>query len=163
MEEDLDMIADGEMAWTDAIREFYRPFAEDVKKAQAEMPVTKSGPEPIGRACPNLRQGTGHSLWALWKIHFLQRLPRLPLYRTVAGEDRCALSQRWRRTWWNAKRARDAPSLAVSIIRIAISLRGRDRLQQPCPKCNGLLVIANKREAQCIKLSGILPVGRDRS
>ncbi|MBP8164061.1 MAG: type I DNA topoisomerase, partial [Anaerolineales bacterium] len=52
MEEDLDKIAEGEMQWTEAIREFYTPFAEDIKKAQAEMPVTKSGPEPIGRACP---------------------------------------------------------------------------------------------------------------
>jgi len=47
MEEDLDKIADGNMVWKDAIREFYTPFAEDVKKARAEMPVTKSGPEPI--------------------------------------------------------------------------------------------------------------------
>ena len=57
MEEDLDKIADGEMLWTDAIREFYEPFSIDVKKAQAEMPVTKIGPEPIGRACP-MWQGT---------------------------------------------------------------------------------------------------------
>jgi DNA topoisomerase-1 len=40
------------MQWTAAMREFYVPFAEDVKKAQAEMPVVKTGPEPIGRACP---------------------------------------------------------------------------------------------------------------
>ena len=52
MEQDLDMIASGEAEWTEVMYEFYRPFAEDVKKAQAEMPVTKSGPEPIGRICP---------------------------------------------------------------------------------------------------------------
>ena len=49
----------------------------------------------------------------------------------------------------NGKHARAAPSLAVRIIRIVISLRGRRPLKQPCPKCGGLLVIANKREAQC--------------
>ncbi len=52
MEEDLDMIASGQAEWTEVMHEFYRPFAEDVKKAQAEMPVTKSGPEPTGRICP---------------------------------------------------------------------------------------------------------------
>src|SRR5581483_2723118 len=52
MEEDLDMIASGQAEWSEVMYEFYRPFAEDVKKAQAEMPVTKSGPEPIGRKCP---------------------------------------------------------------------------------------------------------------
>ncbi|HRQ25110.1 MAG TPA: type I DNA topoisomerase, partial [Anaerolineales bacterium] len=42
MEEDLDKIAEGEMTWVDAIREFYEPFSADIKKEQAEMPVTKS-------------------------------------------------------------------------------------------------------------------------
>ncbi|HLE89918.1 MAG TPA: type I DNA topoisomerase, partial [Anaerolineales bacterium] len=52
MEEDLDMIANGQAEWVEVMHEFYRPFAEDIKKAQAEMPVTKTGPEPIGRQCP---------------------------------------------------------------------------------------------------------------
>jgi DNA topoisomerase-1 len=52
MEEDLDMIASGQAEWVEVMHEFYHPFAEDVKKAQAEMPVTKSEPEPIGRKCP---------------------------------------------------------------------------------------------------------------
>jgi DNA topoisomerase-1 len=52
MEEDLDMIASGQAEWGEVMHEFYRPFAEDVKKAQAEIPVTKSAPEPIGRICP---------------------------------------------------------------------------------------------------------------
>ncbi|HSA99257.1 MAG TPA: type I DNA topoisomerase, partial [Anaerolineales bacterium] len=52
MEEDLDMIASGQAEWVEVMHEFYHPFAEDLKKAQAEMPVTKSEPEPIGRKCP---------------------------------------------------------------------------------------------------------------
>src|ERR1051325_5968541 len=52
MEEDLDMIASGQAEWVEVLHEFYHPFAEDLKKAQAEMPVTKSEPEPIGRKCP---------------------------------------------------------------------------------------------------------------
>src|SRR5512147_3257594 len=53
MEEDLDMIANGHAEWVEVIHEFYHPFAADLKKAQAEMPVIKSEPERIGRLCPD--------------------------------------------------------------------------------------------------------------
>ena len=52
MEDDLDRVAAGEMNWTAALREFYEPFKELVRRAQAEIPITKTGPEPIGRKCP---------------------------------------------------------------------------------------------------------------
>ena len=52
MEDDLDRVAAGEMDWTAALREFYEPFKELVRRAQAEIPITKTGPEPIGRLCP---------------------------------------------------------------------------------------------------------------
>src|SRR5574339_591252 len=53
MEEDLDMIASGQAEWIKVMHEIYLLFAEDRKKAHAEMPVVKSGPEPIGRKCPD--------------------------------------------------------------------------------------------------------------
>ncbi|HKJ37176.1 MAG TPA: type I DNA topoisomerase, partial [Anaerolineales bacterium] len=53
MEEDLDMIANGQAEWVEVIHEFYHPFAKDLAKAQAEMPVTKREPEKIGRICPD--------------------------------------------------------------------------------------------------------------
>jgi len=52
MEEDLDKIATGEDDWVSVMNEFWTPFSADLAKAQADMPVVKSGPEPIGRACP---------------------------------------------------------------------------------------------------------------
>jgi DNA topoisomerase-1 len=53
MEEDLDHVAEGQADWTKVMDAFYKPFALTVAKAQAEMPVSKTGPEPIGRACPD--------------------------------------------------------------------------------------------------------------
>ena len=97
MEEDLDKIAEGQDSWVHVMQEFWTPFSADLVKAQAEMPVTKSGPEPIGRACPDVRQGTRHPLRALRKIHLVFGLPRMPLHRAVAGKDRRDLPERWRR------------------------------------------------------------------
>jgi DNA topoisomerase-1 len=62
MEEDLDKIADGEQSWVSTIREFYTPFAKLVEEAEEKMPEMKTGPEPIGRACPNC----GHDLVTRW-------------------------------------------------------------------------------------------------
>ncbi len=62
MESDLDQVADGKTNWTDVIKEFYTSFEPEVKKAQAEMPVTKTEPEKIGRACPEC----GHDLVIRW-------------------------------------------------------------------------------------------------
>ena len=53
MEEDLDEVSEGKRAWEDVIEEFYRPFAELVKKAQVEMPETKTELEKVGRLCPD--------------------------------------------------------------------------------------------------------------
>ncbi len=53
MEADLDKIAEGRTKWEKVMKEFYTPFEVKVKHAQAEMPQTNTGPEPIGRACPD--------------------------------------------------------------------------------------------------------------
>ena len=37
LEEELDNIEEGQMVWQDVIGEFYKPFAEDLKKAHAEL------------------------------------------------------------------------------------------------------------------------------
>jgi DNA topoisomerase-1 len=148
MEEDLDKIAEGEMAWTDAIREFYTPFAEDIKKAQAEMPVTKSGPVPIGRACPEC----GKDL--------VIRHGRFGKFISCSGFPECRYTEPWLEKI-GVLCPKDGGDLAERKTRKGRIFYGcvnypncdftswKRPLAKPCPKCNGLLVIANKREAQC--------------
>jgi DNA topoisomerase-1 len=62
MEEDLDRIASGEQPWIETIREFYQPFSKQVEQAEIAMPEVKTGPEPIGRDCPQC----GHELVIRW-------------------------------------------------------------------------------------------------
>jgi len=149
MEEDLDKIADGNMIWTDAIREFYTPFAEDVKKAQAEMPVTKSGPEPIGRPCPTCGK------------ELVIRYGRFGKFISCSGFPDCRYTEPWLLKIGVACPT-DGGELVERKTRKGRTFFGcvnypncdftswKKPLAAPCPKCKGMLVIANKREAQCI-------------
>ncbi|MDD2921582.1 MAG: type I DNA topoisomerase [Anaerolineales bacterium] len=152
MEEDLDKIADGEMIWTDAIREFYTPFAEDVKKAQAEMPVTKSEPEPIGRACPQC----GKDL--------VIRYGRFGKFISCSGFPDCRYTEPWLLKI-GVICPTDGGELVERKTRKGRTFFGcvnypncdftswKKPLASPCPKCKGMLVVANKREAQCLNCS----------
>ena len=152
MEEDLDKIASGEMMWTDAIREFYEPFSVDVKKAQAEMPVTKSGPEPIGRACPTCGK------------ELVIRYGRFGKFISCSGFPDCRYTEPWLLKI-GVSCPTDGGDLVERKPRKGRTFFGcvnypnceftswKKPLAVPCPKCGGLLVIANKREAQCIKCS----------
>ncbi len=148
MEQDLDMIASGEAEWTEVMYEFYRPFAEDVKKAQAEMPVTKSGPEPIGRICPE----DGGEL--------VIRYGRFGKFISCANFPTCRYTEPWLEKI-GVKCPKDGGEIVERKTRKGRTFYGcanyptcdftswKKPLVNPCPKCGGLLVIANKREAQC--------------
>ncbi|HUI89093.1 MAG TPA: type I DNA topoisomerase [Anaerolineales bacterium] len=148
MEEDLDMIAAGEAEWTEVMYEFYRPFAEDIKRAQAEMPVTKSGPEPIGRACPE----DGGDL--------VIRYGRFGKFISCSNFPKCRYTEPWLEKI-GIKCPKDGGDLVERKTRKGRTFYGcanyptcdftswKKPLPDPCPKCGGLLVVANKREAQC--------------
>ncbi len=148
MEEDLDMIANGQAEWVEVMHEFYHPFAEDLKKAQAEMPVTKSGPEPIGRICPD----DGGEL--------VIRYGRFGKFISCANFPTCRYTEPWLEKI-GVLCPKDGGELVARKTRKGRAFYGcvnyptcdftswKKPLKQPCPKCNGLLVVANKREAQC--------------
>ncbi len=152
MEEDLDKVAAGEMHWTAAINEFYIPFSEKVAKAQAEMPVTKSGPEPIGRNCPDCGK------------ELVIRYGRFGKFISCSGFPECRYTEPWLEKI-GVTCPKDAGDLVERKTRKGRTFFGcmnypncdftswKRPIAKPCPKCNGLLVIANKREAQCTNCS----------
>lgn len=148
MEEDLDKIASGQTEWVPVLREFYGPFSAKVQKAQAEMPVTKSGPEPIGRACPDCGK------------ELVIRYGRYGKFISCSGFPDCRHAEPWLEKI-GVTCPKDGGDLVERKTRKNRIFYGcmnypacdftswKKPLAQPCPKCGGLLVIANKREAQC--------------
>lgn len=149
MEEDLDKIAEGHADWVKIMEAFYRPFAESVKIAQAEMPQTKNGPEPIGRDCPTCGK------------ELVIRYGRFGKFISCSGFPDCRYTEPWLEKIGVA-----CPKCKGDLVERK-TRKGRTffgcnnypecdftswkrPLPQPCPSCGGTLVIANKREAQCL-------------
>jgi len=149
MEADLDRIAEGRAKWEKVMREFYDPFEVKVKHAQAEMPVTKTGPEPIGRACPDC----GKDL--------VIRYGRYGKFISCSGFPDCRHTEPWLQKI-GVECPKDHGDIVERKTRKGRIFYGcanypncdftswKRPLAQPCPKCQGMLVVANKREAQCL-------------
>jgi len=150
MEEDLDKIATGEAEWVKVMDEFYGPFSKKVEKAQEDMPVVKSGPEPIGRNCPEC----GREL--------VIRYGRYGKFISCSGFPDCRYTEPWLEKI-GVTCPQDGGDLVERKTRKGRTFFGCENypecdftswkrpIPQPCPNCQGLLVIANKREVQCIK------------
>lgn len=149
MEDDLDKIASGQSEWVEVLRSFYGPFSQTVQKAQAEMPAIKSGPEPIGRTCPEC----GREL--------VIRYGRFGKFISCSGFPECRYTEPWLEKI-GVTCPKDGGDLVERKTRRNRVFYGcinypncdftswKKPIPQPCPKCHGLLVIANKREAQCL-------------
>lgn len=150
MEDDLDRVAAGEMAWTAALREFYEPFKELVRKAQAEIPITKTGPEPVGRQCPE----DGGDL--------VIRFGRYGRFISCGNFPACRYTEPWLEKIGVAC-PNDAGELVQRKTRRGRTFYGcanypaceftswKRPVVVPCPNCGGLMVQANRRQLQCTK------------
>jgi DNA topoisomerase-1 len=150
MEGELDQVAAGKEDWHKVIREFYTSFEPEVERAKALMPVTKSEPEKIGRACPQC----GHDLVIRWgrygKFISCSNFPAcrhtealLEKIGVTCPNDGGELVLR--------KTRKGRIFYACSNYPECDFTSWKRPVPQPCPKCGGLLVIANKREVLCTK------------
>jgi len=152
MEEDLDQIAAGLELWPKVIGNFYAKFEPQVKKAQAEMPVTKAEPEKIGRQCPKC----AHDLVIRWG--------RFGKFISCSNFPECRYTEAILE-----KIGVSCPKCAGDIV-LRKTRKGRifygcanypecdftnwkRPIANPCPKCAGLMVISNKHEVQCTNCS----------
>jgi DNA topoisomerase I len=148
MESELDEVAGGKTDWHKVIGEFYTKFEPTVKKAQAEMPVTKSEPEKIGRICPDC----GHDLVIRWGRygkfiscsnfpacrHTEALLEKIGVTCPKDGGDLVLRKTRKGRIFFACS---NYPNCDFT--------NWKRPIAKPCPSCGGLLVIANKKEVQC--------------
>lgn len=157
MEQDLDMIANGQAEWVEVMYEFYRPFSEDVKKARAEIPATRSEPEPIGRKCP---QDGGE---------LVIRYGKFGKFISCANFPSCRYTEPWLEKIGVAC-PKDGGDLVERKTRKGRTFYGcvnypncdfnswKKPLAIPCPNCRGLLVVANKRHSSCTNCGEVFPL-----
>jgi DNA topoisomerase-1 len=150
MEEKLDNVASGEREWTEVVREFYDTFEPQLKHAQEAIPVTKAELEKVGRPCPEC----GGDLVIRWgrygKFISCSNFPScrhteafLQKIGVTCPEDGGEIVERKTRKNRIFYGCANYPNCQFTSWKKPIS--------KPCPSCGGLLVIANKREAQCTK------------
>jgi DNA topoisomerase-1 len=149
MEEDLDEVAEGSAGWVDVIQRFYQTFAPQVEKARAEMPESKAELEKVGRACPDC----GNDL--------VIRFGRFGKFISCSTFPACRHTEAWLELI-GVKCPKDSGELVERKTRKGRTFYGcqnypacdftswKKPISKPCPNCGGLLVIANKREVQCI-------------
>jgi DNA topoisomerase-1 len=150
MEEQLDQVAEGKASWRKVIGDFYTDFEPTVKKAQAEMPVTKTDPEKIGRICPDCGKGLVIRWGRYGKFISCSNVPvcrhteaLLEKIGVTCPKDGGELVLR--------KTRKGRIFFACSNYPNCDFTNWKRPIAHPCPSCGGLLVIANKKEVQCTK------------
>jgi len=150
MEEELDEIAEGRRTWVPVLREFWDEFSAQVKAAEADMPAVKAEPELVGRDCPQ----SGHPL--------IIRYSRYGKFIGCSHFPDCRYIEPWLEKI-GVKCPKCGGEIAERKTRKGRTFYGcanypqcdftswKRPLPQPCPNCGGLLVVANKNFAQCIK------------
>ncbi len=157
MEEDLDRIANGELPWVKVVREFYEPFSKQVSQADKEIPEMNMGPELIGRACPEC----GHDLVIRWG--------RFGKFISCSNFPECRYTEPWLEKI-GVKCPQDGGEIVERKTRKGRTFYGcanypecdftswKRPLATPCPACGGLLVVADKHNAQCIACEERFPL-----
>lgn len=148
MESDLDQVAEGNRDWPGVVSDFYSSFEPQLKKAQAEMPVTKAELEKVGRACPDC----GNDLVIRWG--------RFGKFISCSNFPACRHTEPWLEKI-GVVCPKDGGEIVLRKTRKGRIFFGcanyptcdftswKRPMPTPCPKCGGLMVVANKREVQC--------------
>ncbi len=92
MEEELDEIEEGARKWVETVREFYVPFAKDLKRADRDMDNLKAG-TPTDETCPQCGEGRLLERWGRFgRFLACERYPDCKYTRNV-GESEAAEPQ----------------------------------------------------------------------
>ena len=157
MEADLDRIASGDEPWVEVVREFYGPFAEQVARAQDEMPEVKAEFQTIGRSCPKC----DHDLVIRWG--------RYGKFISCSNFPECRYTEPWLEKIGVAC-PKDGGELVERKTRKGRLFYGcsnypecdfnswKKPLSLPCPNCGGLLVAANKTSSRCTQCDERFPI-----
>ncbi len=149
MEDNLDQIADGELEWIPALREFYQPFAQAVAYADQHMPEVEVGDQPTGELCDKCGHPMVLKMGRFGKFEACSNFPtcrnakphlvKLGIACPNDGGDLVERRTRKGRVFYGCV---NYPACEWS--------SWKRPLPQPCPNCQGLLVQKSQTWAQCL-------------
>ena len=157
MEEHLDRIADGEEAWVPVLRRFWEPFVHSLAQAEAGMEQVQVDNEPTGEMC----EKCGHALvfkhGRFGKFIACSNFPECrntkPILLKVGvacpecGGDLVERKTRRNRIFYGCVNYPDCKFSSWT-----------RPLPTPCPQCGGLLTVASKTTAKCIRCGTVTPI-----
>ncbi|HDN79902.1 MAG TPA: type I DNA topoisomerase [Chloroflexi bacterium] len=157
MEEDLDRIAAGEKDWVGMLREFYGPFEEAVARADRIIEKVELPEEETGMVCekcgsPMVVKWGRYGKFIACSNYPACRNTKPYMVKTGAicpecGGDLVERKTRRGRTFYGC----------INYPECNFATWKRP-LPRPCPSCGGLLVVANKDEAQCLQCEETFPL-----
>ena len=173
LEEELDEIEEGKIGWRKSVADFYKPFVEDLEKAEGEMASYKAG-IPTGQKCEKC--GQGELLERISRIGFFLGCSRYPdcdfirdLSPETAGEvveseagpeycENCGKEMAIKRGKWGVFLActgypncRTTRRLAAGTLK---ALQPDKQLEEKCPDCGQHLLLKHGRYGEFIGCSG---------
>jgi len=148
MEEDLDLIARGEREWVPVLCEFYEPFERAVELAEQTMEKVVVADQAIGEKCDEC----GHDMVIKWgrygKFIGCSNFPecrntkpyleKIGVLCPECGGDLVEKRSRKNRTFYGCSNYPECNFVSW-----------KRPVSPPCPVCGGLLVLKNKKWAQC--------------
>ncbi len=157
MEADLDKIANGQKDWVGMLREFYGPFEEAVARADRIIEKVELPQEETGMICekcgsPMVVKWGRYGKFIACSNYPACRNTKPYMVKTGAhcpecGGDLVERKTRRGRTFYGC----------INYPECNFATWKRP-LPTPCPSCGGLLVVANKNEAQCLSCEETFPL-----
>jgi DNA topoisomerase-1 len=150
MEDELDEVAEGTRRWVEVVREFYVPFAEQVRAASAAMPQLKQEPEKLDRPCPTCGKALVVRFGRYGRFIGCSDFPTcrytepwLEKIGVLCPQDGGELVERRTRKGRTFYGCSNYPSCDFT--------SWKRPLVTACPACGGLLVVENRTSARCTK------------
>jgi len=158
MESQLDQIASGDKEWVQVLRDFYGPFSEELRRAEATMESLNLGEQPVGENC----ELCGHPM--------VVKFGRFGKFIACSNYPACRNTKPF-----VVKTGIACPQCKVGELVERRTRRGRifygcsrypdcefttwnRPLAQPCPACSGLLVAEKKDWAKCVQCEERVPL-----
>jgi DNA topoisomerase-1 len=159
MEDNLDQIADGDLEWVPALRQFYQPFSQAVAYADKHMPEVEVGLQPTGEMCDLC----GHPMvFKMGRFGKFEACSNFPICRNTkpylvklgiaCPNDGGELVERRTKKGRVFYGCANYPACEWS--------SWKRPLPQPCPNCRGILVQKSRTWAQCLQCEEQFEINR---